>query len=201
MRPGIRRIPGRRAPVAARSAVAECAGTEADMRAVLAALLVTLIAVPAVAQKAPPRPAPPQKAAPTLRATGPWKDEMAKLMLFELRAQQYADRIASAADKGEGMAVVDYSMRNTSTSLHGGGLQLKAMQAVANAAQQKELAPIAQHHAAAQKAFDDLRAEMKKEYPSRPNVLRLAYRIADEGYLAQGKKPPKRPIIKSEPAK
>jgi hypothetical protein len=42
---------------------------------------------------------------------------------------------------------------------------------------------------------------MKKEYPSRPNVLKLAYKIADEGYLAQGKTPPKRPIIKAEPAK
>jgi hypothetical protein len=180
-------------------AAAECAGTEAGMRALYAALLVTLVGLPAAGQKpAPPQKPVAQKSAPKL--VGSYKDNVDKLMLFELRAQQYADRLAIAADKGEGMAMVDYSMRNCSTSLHGGELLLAGLAAAGTPAQKKNLDLVMQHHQLAQKAFDDLRAETKREYPSRANVLRLAYKISDEAMLAQGKKPPKHPIIKSEPA-
>lgn len=170
------------------------------MRALYAALLVTLVAVPAAAQRGGPPQTKPvaQKAAPKL--AGPWKDEFAKLMTFELRTQQWADRLATAADKGESMPIVDMSMRNTSTSLHGGELLIAALDAAAKPQEKAQLNPVAMHHKLAQQAFDDLRAETKKEYPSRANVLRLAYKISDEAILAQGKKPPKHPIIKTEPA-
>ena len=169
------------------------------MRALYAALLVTLVGLPAAGQKpAPPQKPVAQKSAPKL--VGTYKANIDKLMLFELRVQQYADRLAIAADKGEGMAMVDYSMRNCSTSLHGGALLLQGLVTAATPAQKKDLDVVAQHHRLAQKAFDDLRAETKREYPSRANVLRQAYKISDEAMLAQGKKPPKHPIIKSEPA-
>ena len=163
------------------------------MRALYAALLVTLVGLPVAGQK----PATQQKSAPA-KLVGTYKENVDKLMLFELRAQQYADRLAIAADKGEGMAMVDYSMRNCSTSLYGADRLLASLATAANPAQKKNLDVVAQHHRAAQKAFDDLRAETKREYPSRPNVLRLAYKISDEAMLAQGKKPPKHPIIKGE---
>jgi len=170
------------------------------MRVLYAALVLTLVGLPASAQKAPApqqRPGVQQKAAPPAM-----KGDKNTLMLFELRAQQYADRMVSAADKGESIATVDFLLRNMSTSLHGAELHLKALQASATPAQAKELAVVAQHHVAAQKAFDALRAELnsKDRDPSRATVMRLSYQVSDEATLAQGKKPPKHPIIKAEPA-
>jgi len=167
------------------------------MRVLYAALALTLVALPASAQKPTTQPRVQQKAAPPAI-----KGNKATLLIFEERVQQYADRIASAADKGEGMAMVNYLVMNCSQSLHGGEVHLKALQPTATGAEAKSLAVIAQHHATAQKAFDALRAELnvKDRNPSRATVMRLAYQLSDEAMLAQGKKPPKHPIIKAEPA-
>ncbi len=169
------------------------------MRVVYAALLLTLVGLPASAQKpAPQKPVVQQKAAPLPARKG----DMKTLLLFELRVQQYADRIAAGADKGEDMATVDYLVRNCSQSLHGGDVELKLLQRGASPSDLKTLTPILQHHALAQKAFDAMRAELnvKDRNPSKATVMKLAFQVSDEATLAQGKKPPKHPIIKTEPA-
>ncbi len=159
------------------------------MRALYAALLVTLVGLPVSAQR------PAQKAAP-------FKGDIKTLLIFEERAQQYADRLASAADKGESMATVDYLVRTTSQILHDGQKYITGLQTTPlTPAQTKQLASIAQHHAAAQKAFDGLRNELnvKDRNPSRATVMKLAFQLSDEATLAQGKTPPKHPIVKEEP--
>ncbi len=163
------------------------------MRVVYAALLLTLVGLPASAQKpAPQKPATMQKAAPLPARKG----DMKTLLLFELRVQQYADRIAAGADKGEDMATIDYLVRNCSQSLHGGEVELRLLQRQ----NEPNLAVVAQHHAAAQKAFDAMRAELnvKDRSPSKATVMKAAFLVSDEATLAQGKKPPKHPIIKTE---
>ncbi len=162
------------------------------MRVVYAALLLTLVGVPASAQR--PAPQTQQKSAPKVPA------DKNTFLVYELRVQQYADRLADAADAGESMSTVDYLVRNTSSSLKGAGAYLAALQAAATPAQAKELAVTAQHHAAAQKAFNALRAELNvtDRNPSKATVMKLAFQISDEANLAQGKKPGKHPIIKTE---
>ncbi len=167
------------------------------MRVVYAALLLTLVGLPASAQKpAPQKPVTQQKAAPLPARKG----DMNTLMQFELRAGQWADRVAVAAERGESMDNVDYYVRTTSQSLHGGDIELRLLQRQVTGADAQKLAVVAQHHAAAQKAFEALRAELnvKDRNPSKATVMKLAYQISDEATLAQGKKPPKHPIIKSE---
>lgn len=166
------------------------------MRVVYAALLLTLVGLPASAQKpAPQKPATAQKAAPLPARKG----DMNTLMLFELRVQQYADRIAAGADRGEDFNTINYLVRNCSQSLHGGEVELRLLQSQAKSGD-KTLAPIAQHHAAAQKAFDAMRAEFNVtgRDPSKATVMKLAFQLSDEATLAQGKKPAKHPVIKVE---
>ncbi len=169
------------------------------MRVLYAAIALTLMALPASAQKPATQPKVQQKAAPTAAAPKV-KGDRNTLMLYELRIQQYADRMVAAADKGESIAIVDYLLRNMSSSLKGGEAHLKALQATANPEQAKDLAVVAQHHYAAQKAFDALRTELnvKDRDPSRATAMRLSYQISDEAALAQGKKPVKHPVIKTD---
>ncbi len=169
------------------------------MRVVYAALLLTLVGLPASAQKpAPQKSVAQQKAAPLPARRG----DMNTLLQYELRTQQWADRVALAADRGESMGNVDYYVRTTSQSLHGGEIELKLLQRQVTPADAQKLATIAQHHAAAQKAFDALRAELnvKDRNPSKATVMKLAFQVSDEATLAQGKTPPKHPIIQAEPA-
>jgi len=167
------------------------------MRAVHVALLATLIAVPAAAQKkpvAPPRSA--QKAAPAPALKG----NMQTLLLFEERIQQYADRIAIAADRGEGMGIVNNSMNAIATSLKGADAHLKALQAAPQTpADAKRLVALAKNHANAHTQFEALGAELKKDPVSRAGVLRTSYGLSDAAALAQGKIPAKHPIIKVVP--
>ncbi len=159
------------------------------MRALYAALLVTLVGLPVSAQK------------PVATKAAPFKGDMKTMLIWEQRAQQYADRLVVSADKGESMATVDYLVRTTSQILHDGQKYLTGMRSnPANAAEAKQLATIQQHHAAAQKAFEALRAELnvKDRDPKRGTVMKLAFQISDEAMLAQGKTPPKHPIIKEE---
>ncbi len=168
------------------------------MRVVYAALVLTLVGLPASAQKpAPQKPGVQQKAAPLPARKG----DMNTLLLFELRVQQYADRIAQGVDRREDMNTIGYLVRNCSQSLHGGEVELRLLQAQAKPGD-KTLAPIAQHHAAAQKAFEAMRAELnvKDRNPSKATVMKLAFQVSDEATLAQGKTPAKHPIIKAEPA-
>ena len=163
------------------------------MRAVHVALLATLIAVPAAAQRKPVAP-PAQKAAPAM------KGNLQTLLLFEERIQQYADRIAIAADRGEGMGIVANSMNAIGTSLKGAEKHLAALQAAPQTpADAKKLALVAKNHATAQKAYEGLGAELKKDPVSRAGVLRASYALSDAAALAQGKTPAKHPIIKVVP--
>ncbi len=161
------------------------------MRALYAALLVTLVGLPVSAQK------------PVAQKAAPFKGDVKTLLIFEERAQQYADRLAVSADKGESMATVDYLVRTESQILHDGQKYITGLQTTQlTPADSKRLAGIAQHHAAAQRAFDNLRAELnvKDRDPRRGTVMKLAFQVSDEAMLAQGKTPPKHPIIKEEPA-
>ncbi len=167
------------------------------MRALYAALLVTLVGLPVSAQKpVPQKPVVQQKAAPPA-----FKGDKARLMVFELRTQQYADRLVVAADKGESMATVDYLVRTISQTLHGGDLEVRALQAQTTGPAAADIAKIAQHHALANKAFQALRAELnvKDRNPKRATVMNLAYKLSDEAALAQSKTPAKHPIVKDEP--
>lgn len=167
------------------------------MRAVHVALLATLIGVPAAAQKRPVAPPPvAHKAAPAPALKG----NLQTLLLFEQRIQQYADRIAIAADRGEGMGIVNNSMNAIGTSLKGAEKHLQALQAAPQTpADAKKLAAVAKNHAAAQKAYEGLGAELKKDPVSRAGVLRASYALSDAATLAQGKTPAKHPIIKVAP--
>ncbi|HEX9108075.1 MAG TPA: hypothetical protein VF832_12620 [Longimicrobiales bacterium] len=158
------------------------------MRALYAALLVTLVGLPVSAQK------PVQKAAP-------FKGDIKTLLVFEERAQQYADRLVVAADKGENMNTVNYLVTTTSRILHDGQKYLDGLKTTPlSPADAKRLGTIQQHHTLAQKAFDNLRAELnvKDRNPKRGTVMKLSYQLSDEAMLAQGKTPPKHPIIKEE---
>ncbi len=159
------------------------------MRALYAALLATLVGLPVAAQR------------PAAQKSAPFKGDVKTLLVFEERAQQYADRLAAAADKGESMGTVDYLVRTESQILHDGQKYIDGLRTTQlNPADAKKLALIAQHHAAAQKAFDALRAELnvKDRNPKRGTVEKLCFLLSDEAMLAQGKTPPKHPIIKDE---
>lgn len=165
------------------------------MRAVQVALLATLIAVPAAAQKKPVAP-PAQKAAPAPAMKG----NMQTLLLFEERIQQYADRIAIAADRGEGMGIVANSMNAIGTCLKGADKHIEALQkAPQTPADAKKLAAVAKSNAAAHKAYENLGDELKKDPVSRAGVLRASYALSDAAAVAQGKTPAKHPIIKVAP--
>jgi hypothetical protein len=169
------------------------------MRAVQVALLATLIAVPAAAQKKPVAPpAPAQKAAPAPAMKG----NMQTLLVFEQRIQEYADRVSIAADRGESMAIVNNSMNAIAQCLKGADKHLTALQAAPQTpADAKKLAQVAKFHAQAHTQFEALGAELKKEYASRASVLRISYALSDAAVQAQGKVPPKHPVIKAEPVK
>lgn len=166
------------------------------MRAVHMALLATLIAVPAAAQRKPISPPPARKAAPAPAVKG----NLQTLLLFEERIQQYADRIAIAADRGEGMGIVNNSMGALGTSLKGAEMHLKALQASPQPpADAKKIAVIAKYHPTVQAQYEALGAELKKDPVSRAGVMRAVYGLSDAATLAQGKTPPKHPIIKVVP--
>jgi len=161
------------------------------MRALYAALLVTLVGLPVSAQK------------PVATKAAPFKGDIKTMLVWEQRSQQYADRLAVAADKGESMDFVGTLVRTESQILHDGQKYINGLQTIQlGAADAKRLATIAQHHAAEQKAFEAMRAELNVEgrSPKRGTVMKLCFQLSDEAALAQGLTPAKHPIIKEEPA-
>ncbi len=142
--------------------------------------------------------APQSQAAQPAAATP--KGDMTTLMTFEERIQEYADRIALAADKGESMGIVYNSMNYIGDCLKGGAKHLEWLKKSAGPADQEKLATIEKHHAEAQAAYEKLGAELKKDPISKAGVMRASYALSDAAVLAQGKTPAKHPIIKTEGA-
>lgn len=143
--------------------------------------------------------------APTSQAAQPAaptpKGDMTTLMTFEQRIQEYADRIALAADKGESMGIVYNSMNYIGDCLKGGAKHIEWLKKGAGPADQAKLATIEQHHAEAQAAYEKLGAELKKDPISKIGVIKASYTLSDAATLAQGKTPAKHPTFKEDAAK
>ncbi len=129
------------------------------------------------------------------------KGDMQTLMVFEERIQEYADRIALAADRGESMGLVYNSMNYISDCLKGGAKHLEWLKNGASPDMLAKLTTIEKHHAEAQAAYEKLGAELKKDPISKAGVMKASYALSDAAVLAQGKTPAKHPIIKAEEVK
>ncbi len=125
------------------------------------------------------------------------KGDMSKLDTFELRIQQYADRIALAADRGEGMGIVYNSMNAIGTCLKGGEKEIELLKKEAVPANAEKLATIEKNHKAAQAAYEKLGAELKKDPISRAGVINASYALSDAATLALGQTPKKHPVVKT----
>ncbi len=136
-------------------------------------------------------------AAESAKAAPAEKGDMSKLETFELRIQQYADRIALAADRGEGMGIVYNSMNAIGTCLKGGEKEIELLKKDAVPADAQKLATIEKNHQAAQAAYEKLGAELKKDPISRAGVINASYALSDAAVLALGQTPKKHPVVKT----